>query len=196
MTRTTEIHAFCHEHGACSDAVKWLTKSKITTLKQTWEKCQRGEWMIWTLRKAGKMDKPMAVKIAVACAQRVLTIYEKKNPGKLAPRQAIEAALAWLENQTEENVEKARIAAADAAYAAAYAAAAAAYDAAYAAAAAAYDAAYAAAYAYDAAYAAAADAAAAAYAAVDAAAGKFKERKAQAVMLRKMLGNPFSKVKP
>ena len=74
--------------------------------------------------------KIMAVKFAIACADRVLIHYESKYPGYNQPREAIEAARNYLLNPSKET--------ADAAYAAAYAAADAAYAAAYAAADAAY----------------------------------------------------------
>ena len=207
MINNSSINKFFIKHEACSEAMEWMEKDKITTEAQVWAKCNRGDWMIWTLRKAGKMDKPTSVRIAIECAKHVLKIFEKKYPKDKRPRKAIEAASAWLENPSEKTraAYAAAYAAADdaAADAAAYAAAAdaaayaaAADAAAYAAAddaAAAYAAADAAAYAAAtyAAYAAAADAAA--YAAVDA---RSKERKWQANMLRQVLGNPFKKGTP
>jgi len=113
--------------------------------------------------------KEVSVKFAIWAAKKCLKNFETKYPQDKRPRQAIEAAEAWLKEPSEEN----RIAA-SAAYYAAYAAAdvaasAAAYYAAYAAAsAAAYAAAYAAyaaAYAANAAYYAASAAYYAAYAA-------------------------------
>ena len=135
---------FFIKHEACSEAMEWMEKDKITTEAQVWAKCNRGDWMIWTLRKAGKMDKPTSVRIAIECAKHVLKIFEKKYPKDKRPRKAIEAASAWLENPSE----KTRADAADAA---------------------------------------------AAYAAVDA---RSKERKWQANMLRRVLGNPFKKGTP
>ena len=102
-------------------------------------------------------DKFISVFLAIHFAERALSIWEEEYPKDMRPREAIEAAKAWLSNPSEG--------AADVADAAAYAAAdAAAYDAAY-------DAAYAADAAAAAAYAAAAAAATAyaAYAAADAA---------------------------
>jgi hypothetical protein len=126
--------------------------------------------------KAWRWTKRDSVQLAIFAAELVIDIFEKKHPDDKRPREAIEAAIKWLQNPTEKNRKAAR-AAADAAYAA-RAAARAAADAAYAADAAAdaADAAYAAdaadaaadaAYAADAADAAAdaADAADAAYAA-------------------------------
>jgi len=104
------------------------------------------------LRRTGHLTKPLAVEIAIGCAQRVLPIYEKRNPKDRRPRLAIEAAINYVKCPSEANRElcksaAAAAAAADATYAYAAAAAAAA-DAAADAAAAAADAADDAAYAY------------------------------------------------
>ena len=126
--------------------------------------------------KAWKWDKMISVKVAVFSARHVLPLYEKANPTDKRPREAIEAAEAWIKRPTKKNAAACSAKAANSAKAAkatnsAAAAAYAAADSAYAAYAAA--AAYAAsAYAAAAAYAAASDAAsayAAAYSASDAA---------------------------
>jgi transcription termination factor NusB len=115
--------------------------------------------------KAWRWTKIDSVEMAIYAAELVIDHYEKDYPNDSRPRQAIEAAKAYLKDPTTANA-----AAHDAAYAAAHDAAAAAHAAANAAAHAAAAAAYAAA---DAAHAAAAAAAAyaayAAYAAADAA---------------------------
>ncbi len=80
---------------------------------------------------------------SLLCATKVLSIFEEKHPEDKRPRQALEAAEAYLNNPTEEN-KNAAYAAANAAYATDYAAANAAAYAAYAAANAAANAAYAA----------------------------------------------------
>lgn len=58
--------------------------------------------MIWYLRRKKMLDKKTSVTLAVKFAEHVLHIYEGNNPGKLAPRKAIESALAWLENPSEQ----------------------------------------------------------------------------------------------
>jgi hypothetical protein len=70
------------------------------------------------------MDKPMAVDIAIACAEHVLCFYETKNPQDARPRKAIQAAINWVKDPSGEKQKAAAAAAADAAYASsAYAAA-------------------------------------------------------------------------
>ena len=47
--------------------------------------------------------KMISVRWAIACASRVLYIFEKKYPDDLRPRQALEAAELWLNSPTETN---------------------------------------------------------------------------------------------
>ena len=107
------------------------------------------------------MNKKQAVQYAIFAAEQVIDIYEGKYPNDKRPRNAIEAAKAYLKNPSKETKADAYASAAADAYPA-YAAASYADDAAAYAAACAADAADAATYAYAAAYAAAsyADAAA------------------------------------
>jgi hypothetical protein len=144
------------------------------------------------------MDKTMAVRIAVACAEHVLEKFESKYPEDRRLRRAIEVAQNWLAYPTEENRKSASDYAASA-YAA-YASSAAAY--AYAA-----SAAYLAATAASAADSAAAATAAAATAAsaatadydassADCDAKHLSERKWQANKIREIIPCPFNNRKP
>jgi hypothetical protein len=172
------------EMNPCYEGLEWARGQR--TLVKAWENCERPDWMFWFLRKKSLLDKPTSVRLACIFAKDVLNIFEKKYPKDLRPRQAIEAALEYLENPTEKMRMKCKSAAAYA-YAAA-AAAAYAYAAAYAAAAA-----YATADAADAAaaYAAYAADAAAANAADAAAYAKKEKKKWQAGQIRTLVSNPF-----
>jgi hypothetical protein len=181
----------------CADGLAFARLHKFDFVK-IYNECERGDWLIWWLRRSGNMDKTQAVKVAIACAEHVLELFEKKYPDDKRPRQAIEAAIEWVKNPTEENRKKCRTAAAYAYAAAAYAYAAAAYAAsaadAYAAAADAYAAA--ASSAADASSAAADAYTAAAYAASAAAASasadaRKNERKWQANKIREIIPCPF-----
>ncbi len=158
--------------NACSSGIRYYqTLGGIADPTQVIRACIRDEefsharWLMARL-----LSRPGKIAWAIFSAEQVIEIYEKRYPDNKAPRNAIEAAKAVLENDSPESREAAHLAqraAADAA-ATAYATAYAAYaDAATAYAAA--DAAAAAAAAYATAYAAYADAATA-YAAADAAA--------------------------
>jgi hypothetical protein len=98
--------------------------------------------------RAWKWTKKDSVQLAVFAAEKVLSVFEDSRPGDQRPRQAIEAAKAWLANPSEANryvANVADVAAADANASAAYDAASAAW-----AAGAAYDACHAYSAAYDA----------------------------------------------
>jgi len=174
-------------------------------LVAAWENCNRPDWLITFATKAGIISKEQAIRIAIGEAETVLPLWVACHPDDKRPQQAIDAAKAWLANQSEENAAAAYAAgnAADHAVgntaAAAYAAYAAsnAADAAYAAYAYATDAVartatYAATFATSAAHVAAADAAstaarAASYADADMAAFC----KTQCNRIRAIIPNPF-----
>ena len=185
MIKTISLE-WLQSKGACKESLEawheetdhdtFATLNRLVVKNPEW-----GNWLVCRL-----MTKKQAVKYAVFAAEQVIDIYEKAYPDDKRPRNAIEAAKAYLKNPSERT--KAYADAADAAYAAytAYTADAAAYAAAYAAYAA-YTAAYTAAYAANAAYAAAYTAAnAAAYTAADAAYAE--RRKMQAKILKYGIG--------
>ena len=165
-----EFAAWLKNNGACGDSYA-LTTGK--SLRESWDACDNPQYLLWLLGKylvngEQGVTQPLLVNLACDCAEKALKYVEH---GEDWPALAIKAARRWASDPSEEN-RAAALAAADAAYAAAYAARAAratyaaraAYAAAYAARAA--RATYAARAAYAAAYAArAARAARAAYAA-------------------------------
>jgi hypothetical protein len=80
-----------------------------------YDTCDRGDWMIWLLRKSVAIDKMQAVLLTCERAEHVLEIYEKKNPNDKRPRQAIESARIWAKNPTEKKQTLCKAAYADAA---------------------------------------------------------------------------------
>jgi hypothetical protein len=165
--------------GACREALKWA--KDYDSLEDAWQKCGRGDWMLWLAGKlSGNPDSKSRKKVVLAACQCARLALKYVKPGELRPLKAIETAEAWANGNPEVSLQDVRKAAA----AADYAAAAAAAD--YAAAAAAYAAAAAAAAYADAAYAAAAYAAAA-----DAAyAARIKTLKECADIVRKYYPEP------
>ena len=111
----------------CSDGLVWLNSQP--DLDTAWQSCQRADWLLWGLRQGDILDKTTGIRIAVACAEHVLPVFERAYPQDTRPRVAILAAKAWLKKPTKAN----RRAAAHAAHAAADATHATAYAAAYAA---------------------------------------------------------------
>jgi hypothetical protein len=151
--------------NACGDAIEWCKENNITTIQEAWDKCERGDWMLWLYKKLYP-DNIRELTLAKGhCANTVRHLMRDKRSIK-----AVDNAIAFGEGRATKEELKASADAADAAASDASAAASAASAAAYADAADAYAAAAASAYAYaayadDAAYAAASAAdAASAYA--------------------------------
>jgi hypothetical protein len=186
MVKTISLK-WLQSKGACKESLaawhKETDHNTFATLNRLVVK--NPEWGHWLICRI--MNKKQSVQYAIFAAEQVIDIYERKYPDDKRPRNAIEAAKAYLKNPSKKTKAYAAYAA-DAADAAAYAAAAAAAYAAYAAADAAY-AAYAA-YAADAAdaatYATYADAAA--DAADDADDATYKRRKMKAKILKYGIG--------
>ena len=161
---------WAEDHHACLEAREWFedelsgeASMPASKLFSRLEEIDRLDWASWLVVRL--MTHEQQIAYAIYAAEQVIGIYEAKYPDDTRPRDAIQAAKAYLKEPTKANKADAAFAA-DAAYAAARAAhathaAAFAADAAYAAA----FAAYAAARAADAAAFAADAAAFAAYAA-------------------------------
>jgi hypothetical protein len=181
------------EKSACPQGIEWFKahhEMRPVPLLRSLIKADKLQWANWLVARV--MDKPQRVQYAIFAAEQVIGIFEKKYPQDKRPRQAIEAAKAWLKNPTNEN-QKSAAADASAASAASAADAASAASVAYAASAAS-AAAYAAA---SAAYAAAVDTASAAYAA--SAASAYAKKKIQLKILEfgiEILQKPEKEPKP
>jgi hypothetical protein len=178
------------ELNACEKAIDWCKKRNIKTVEEAWEKCERGDWMLWLYKNLYRDNLKELTLAKGHCANTVRHLMrDERSIG------AVDAAIAFGEGRiSKEDLNIAATHAAHAAYAAdaAARAASAAYAAYASAASAATHAAYAATHAAYAAYAAdaaayAADAAAdAAYA--DAYAAKKKQiQKLTADICRKYL---------
>ena len=151
MVKTITVE-WLQSKGACEESIKawhgetdhdtFATLNRLVVKNPEW-----GHWLICRI-----MNKNQSVQYAIFAAEQVIDIYEGKYPNDKRPRNAIEAAKAYVQNPSKKTKAYAADAADAAADAAAYAADAAAY------------AAYAAADAADAACAAEAAAYAAAYA--------------------------------
>ena len=123
------------KQNACPEGKAWFLENfkKETTLKKLIEgliKAEKWSWGEWLIEKS--VNQKQAIRVAIFSAELVIDIYEKKYPEDKRPRQAIEAAKAYLKKPNEVNnaaANRAANAAANAAYAA-YAAANAAYAAA------------------------------------------------------------------
>jgi hypothetical protein len=127
----TMKHQRLTDLGACQEAQDWA--SKFRTEQAAWEACQRGNWMLWLLKRmSGPVNSESHRKFTAckcACARLGLHLYENKYPNDKRPRTAIESAEQYSAGQSYNADTAAAYAAAHAAAnAAAYAAAEAAAD--------------------------------------------------------------------
>ncbi len=113
MKKTLTPTEWCEKHDACGEAREWVKGQK--TLAEAWENCERADWLIWAAEREKAITKPQAVKLACMFARDVLPLYEARYPQDTRPRQAIEAAEAWIANPTDEAAGEAAWAAARAA---------------------------------------------------------------------------------
>ena len=117
------------KNGACSEGKEWFqnqqeTDGVLVIKKLIGEK--QYNWANWTIVRL--MTHKQKVQYAVYAAEQVIEIFEKKYQNDKRPREAIEAAKAYLKDPSDKN-KNAAANAANAAYAAAYAAAYSAYSA-------------------------------------------------------------------
>ena len=85
------------DHEPCTEGYQWARESNIASLAEAFAKLERGDWWIWLARAYGvDLDQPRLVTFAADCAERVLPKFEERYPADKRPREAIEAARAWV----------------------------------------------------------------------------------------------------
>ena len=110
--------------SACEKAVVWATQ--FPTLQKAWDKCERGDWMLWLIvKQAGGLvskSRKKLVLTACKCARLALKYVPKEEK---RPLKAIQTTEKWANGDSSISLDDIRNAAnaADAAYAAYYAAA-------------------------------------------------------------------------
>jgi len=108
--------------GACNAGMEYARSHR--TMQEAWDKCGRGDWMLWLL---GRLAGPPASKsrkelVLAACACARLSL-DHIPAGEKRPLAAIEMAEAWARGQDGASLDDVRRAAeATTAYASAHAA--------------------------------------------------------------------------
>ena len=106
--------------GACEEGVEWYKEQNTEDFEEICNRLLKSEYiedyLNWILPRM--MNKKQKVQYAIFAAELVIDNFEKVYPDDDRPRKAIEAALKYVKNQTEEN----KSGAARAAYSAAYSA--------------------------------------------------------------------------
>ena len=85
---------YLNELHACDEAIEWV--ESFPTLQKGWDKCERGDWMLWLLGKqsgkSGSQSRKKLVLTACKCARLALK-YVPKNEKR--PLKAIQTAEKW-----------------------------------------------------------------------------------------------------
>ena len=120
MVKTITVE-WLQSKGACEESIKawhgetdhdtFATLNRLVVKNPEW-----GHWLICRI-----MNKNQSVQYAIFAAEQVIDIYEGKYPNDKRPRNAIEAAKAYLKNPSKKTKAYAADAADAAADAAAYA---------------------------------------------------------------------------
>jgi hypothetical protein len=66
--------------GTCKEALDWAKAGKFKTLKQAWEKCGRGDWMLWLWSKHPNQVTPAIHRKMVLCACEIARTVLKYVP--------------------------------------------------------------------------------------------------------------------
>src|ERR1700761_6552687 len=84
----------------CSEGIKWARTQE--SLAQAWEACERSDWMLWIIDRKCPLTQGLAVRLAIKFADKQLHEFEKAYPSDKRPREALNAAMAWVDNPCEE----------------------------------------------------------------------------------------------
>ena len=120
---------WAEDHHACEEAREWFEDElsgkrsmAVSKLFSRLKQIDRLDWANWLVVRL--MTHEQQIAYAIFAAEQVIGIYEAKYPDDTRPRDAIQAAKAYLKEPTKANkADAAAYAAADAVRAAAYAAA-------------------------------------------------------------------------
>jgi hypothetical protein len=95
---------FCATHNACREGREWA--AQFSTMSEVWNACENAQWLLWIIQRTKPIDKPQAVTLAIAFAER--SAKHNTDPRVMA---AIDAAKAWLANPCDETARAADAAA-------------------------------------------------------------------------------------
>ena len=111
------------QQGACADGKEWFNTQKATRVDTIIKKLvveAKFDWADWVITRL--MTHEQNVRYACFSSLQSIEIFEKEFPNDKRPREAIEAALRWADDPTEENRSAAESAAESASWPAAWSA--------------------------------------------------------------------------
>ena len=97
LVPATALQEHLESLGACQEAREW---AGARTATETWEQCERADWLLWWAAKTEANTHQQVVLAACACARRALRFVSE---GEDRPRLAIEAAERWAAEPTKDN---------------------------------------------------------------------------------------------
>jgi len=100
------------EQGACSSGKKWFVYQAERDGEKVVKKLvkeDRLDWANWLVVRL--MTHEQRIRYAIYAAEQVIELYEKQYPNDKRPREAIEAAKAYLKDPSDEKKDAARAAA-------------------------------------------------------------------------------------
>ena len=65
--------------NACFDALRWIEENNIKTLAEAWEKCERGDWLLWLYVHLHPDHVRERVLVAGLCANTVRHLMTDKR---------------------------------------------------------------------------------------------------------------------
>lgn len=88
--------------------LRTLAKECDYDLERMWDNCQSGSSMVRLLQILDRINKPLAVRIAIACVEHILPHPDPVHPLYYQVKQAMQTSRDWLESQTEETRQAAK----------------------------------------------------------------------------------------
>ena len=68
--------------GACQEAIDWLKNGNFKTFQEAWDKCERGDWMLWLLGKLCGSPRTKSRKKLALCSCDCAWLVRKYATGK------------------------------------------------------------------------------------------------------------------
>lgn len=78
MKTSKTIDRFIRKYSPCIESIQFL--HSCTSLADAWNKCPRGDWLLWGYANLPKADAKLIARCNLAIARRVLPIFKKQYP--------------------------------------------------------------------------------------------------------------------
>jgi len=97
-TEEDEYLEWLRKLRACPEAIEWAAQYKNPA--EAWEKCSRGDWMLWLLgRLSGQAESESRKRLVLAACACVRLALNRVPKGEKRPRKAIVTAERWAKGE-------------------------------------------------------------------------------------------------